>query len=172
MLDLTAGKHVLLEKPAVMNAAEAEVLFSRPQPPVLLEATHSLLHPAFAAFVSYLTPRDVVYARSCVYTPRGILRAGDIRFNYDLGGGALADMGSYTLGALRAIFGEMPTTCKESIMKTQANGVDESCKARFEFPNGGVGEVYMALQSSWQEGISPDTEVRMRPVIVDAEETG
>lgn len=172
MRALKAGKHVLLEKPAVINAAEAKVLFSQPNSPVLLEATHSLFHPAFAAFMSYLTPGDVVYARSCVLTPWGVWPADDMRFNYDLGGGALADMGSYTAGALRTIFGEMPNTCEESVMQTHANGIDESCKARFRFPNGGIGEVYVNLRSAWREGISPDAEAIMGPVVVEAAKAG
>ncbi|KAI0449060.1 NAD(P)-binding protein [Xylaria acuta] len=173
MRSLEAGKHVLLEKPSVINAAEAESLFSQPSPTtVLLEATHSLFHPAFATFMSYLTPGDVVWARSCILAPRGVWPADDMRFNYDLGGGALADMGPYTLGALLKIFGTMPAACEESTMKTHANGIDESCKARFRFPNGGIGEVYVNLKSSWLEGISPDAEAKMRPAIVNAEYAG
>lgn len=172
MRALKAGKHVLLEKPATINAAEAEALFSQPSPPILLEGIHSLLHPAFATFMSYLTPGDVVYARSCVLTPWGVLAADDARFNYDLGGGALADMGPYTLGALLSIFGGMPTACEESVMKKHANKVDENFKARFRFPNGGIGELYVSLRSAWTEGISPDAEARMRPIVIDAGEAG
>lgn len=173
---LKAGKHVLLEKPAVINAAEAQVLFAQPVPssgPVLLEATHSLFHPAFAAFLSHLMPpSDVVYARASILAPRGVWPADDMRFNYELGGGALADMGPYTLGALRMAFGAMPSACEESVMETRANGVDDSCRARFRFPNGGVGEVYVNLRSAWMEGISPDAEAKMRPIVVDAGEAG
>lgn len=175
---LKAGKHVLLEKPATINAAEAQVLFAQPQAgpapgPVLLEATHSLFHPAFAAFLSHLTPSsEVAYARASILAPRGVWPADDMRFNYELGGGALADMGPYTLGALRMAFGAMPSACEESVMETRANGVDDSCRARYRFPNGGVGEVYVNLRSRWTEGISPDAEAKMRPVVVDASEAG
>jgi predicted dehydrogenase len=50
---IRAGKHVLLEKPSVSNAIEAETLFSlpelsKPNAPVLLEAFHNRFFPAWA----------------------------------------------------------------------------------------------------------------------------
>jgi predicted dehydrogenase len=172
MRALKAGKHVLLEKPAVINAAEAEVLFSQPSTTVILEATHSLFHPAFSAFISYLAPGEIAWARTCILAPRGVWPADDMRFNYDLGGGALADMGPYTLGALLKVFGTTPTACEKSTIETHASGIDESCKAQFRFPNGGLGEVYVNLRSAWVEGISPDAEAKMRPIVVNAEDAG
>ncbi|KAI1081405.1 NAD(P)-binding protein [Whalleya microplaca] len=168
---IKAGKHVLLEKPSASNSTEAEALFSQPNPPILLEAMHSMFHPAWAAFLSYLSPGEVVYARSCVWTPWGVLGSDDIRYNYDLGGGALADMGPYTMGAIRMIFGTMPISCEECVVKVHADKIDENFKASFRFPDGGLGVVEGDLQSSWTK-LSPDAEATMRPIVIDASEAG
>lgn len=52
---LAKGKHVLLEKPAVVNAREVEALFrspllQKPNAPVLLEAIHYRFQPTWQTF--------------------------------------------------------------------------------------------------------------------------
>jgi len=56
---LAKGKHVLLEKPSVNTAAEAELLFrhpllSKPGAPVLLEAFHYRFQPTWQYFLTLI----------------------------------------------------------------------------------------------------------------------
>ncbi|KAL8864726.1 MAG: hypothetical protein Q9174_007244, partial [Haloplaca sp. 1 TL-2023] len=69
MKALEAGKHVLLEKPSVSNAREAEALFRSPllrgpNGPVLLEAFHFPFHPAWKKFMSFVDSENVVNAHA------------------------------------------------------------------------------------------------------------
>ena len=114
---------MLLEKPSTSNAIEAECLFrsdlfrskhtsgENPGPPVLLEALHSLFHPAFKKFLGLIEPANVVEGHATLEMIKGYVREGDIRFNYDLSGGSLMDCGAYTVAAIRQIFQDEPVEC-------------------------------------------------------------
>lgn len=122
---LQAGKHVLLEKPSTSNAIEAECLFrsnlisqehgkgESTNPPVLLEAFHTLFHPAFKKFLSLIEPTNVAEAHATLDLIKGYIPKDDIRMNYDLSGGSLMDCGAYTVLAIRQIFQEEPVECVE-----------------------------------------------------------
>lgn len=175
---LKAGKHVLLEKPSVSNAAEAEALFnpylaspSVASAPVLLEAVHPYFHPAWSVFMKLVAYEEVEYARGCIQAPWGMMGQDDIRFSYDLAGGALMDMGPYAIGVLRMIFGSPPETCEECIVNKISDTVDQSYKARFRFPNGGIGVAESNLRSPWTK-LSPDLEVTIKPIVVDVKTAG
>lgn len=147
---LKAGKHVLLEKPSTSNANEAALLFhsellKKPKAPVLLEAYHVRFHPAWSSFISLLDPPNVEKAYVSLSMPRGGFSNDDIRCNYDLAGGALMDMGGYTVLCLRHIFAAEPEECIECVPRLMPEGWDQKCdhatKAKFKFPNGGVGSI-------------------------------
>ncbi|KAI1637244.1 hypothetical protein F4809DRAFT_605226 [Biscogniauxia mediterranea] len=178
---LEAGKHVLLEKPSVGNAAEARALFRSPllasggphrTPPVILEAAHSFFHPAWSAFMACVSPPDVVSARAVLWVPRWRLGADDIRYRYELAGGALMDLGFYTATAIMRVFGGVAEECIEC--KTEAGSVDARCdrwfKARYRFPGGdGISERIGEIEGDFKaplDRISPDVHVVHRPVVV------
>ncbi|XXG97296.1 hypothetical protein Hte_003592 [Hypoxylon texense] len=175
---LKAGKHVLLEKPSVNNTAEAEALFrspllNGPSAPVLLEAAHYLFHPAWTAFMSYVTPASVSSAKAVLWVPRWKFAADDIRYRYDLGGGALMDLGAYTASALARVFGAVAEECEECT--TQSGTYDARCdrlyKARYRFPGGVYGEMEGDLKAPLDH-LSPDIFVTHRPVAVSSAEAG
>ena len=179
---LQAGKHVLLEKPATSNAIEARALFdfhaSLPEKsrPVLLEAFHYRFHPAWTSFLSLISPKDVerVDAQFSVFS--GFFGKNDIRFNYDLAGGALMDIGTYTVSALRGVFAAEPIECV-SAQATVMSGVgedkrcDESFKAEFKFPNGGIGTIDASLRAKSWFGLpsikQPTLVVRQNEIVLD-----
>jgi predicted dehydrogenase len=109
---LQAGKHVLLEKPATSNAADAQKLFNHPlatapNAPILLEAFHYQFHPAWQAFLREVrragVPVKCAHSRQTI--PRGALARDDIRFDFALGGGCLMDVGTYAVSAVRQVLG-------------------------------------------------------------------
>lgn len=156
---LKAGKHVLLEKPSVSNASEAEILFRHellkgPNAPVLLEAFHMRFHPAWQSFLSLIDSPNVETAYSSLSIFKGVIPNDDIRCIYDLSGGALMDMGAYTVLSLRQIFGTEPEECIECVPRLMPKGWDQKCdhasKAKFKFPNGGIGTIDVDLAlSGW-----------------------
>jgi hypothetical protein len=95
---LLAGKHVLLEKPAANTAAETRQMFAlaKERGLVLLEAFHYRFHPAIQRVKAILESGElgaVQSVRANMLTTKGIFTGDDIRFDYDLGGGAMMDMG-------------------------------------------------------------------------------
>lgn len=103
---LKAGKHVLCEKPLAANAQEAATIAQTATATgrICMEAFHYRYHPAFLRMESLIArgtlgPLLDLEAHFC--TP--LLRLGDIRYRYDLAGGALMDLGCYTVHMLRTL---------------------------------------------------------------------
>ena len=153
---LKAGKHVLLEKPSVSNAVEANSLFrhellKQPGAPVLLEAFHPLFHPAWQLYISLLDPPNIASAHAVLPVPSILFGYDDIRYNYDLGGGALMDCGTYCCLFLRKMFRAEPLECIEAaptrVPKPWDERCDERMNAKWRFPNGGVGSIEAALSN-------------------------
>lgn len=113
--------------------------------PVLVEASHYRFHPAWSTFLSLFDPSKIVEAHSHTGIPAGLFPLDDIRFQYDLAGGALMDVGHYSLSALRGVFGTDPTSVTSATARVMPQGFDTRCEegmhASYTFPNGGVGIV-------------------------------
>ncbi|KAL7942012.1 hypothetical protein V8C42DRAFT_333350 [Trichoderma barbatum] len=168
---LENGKHVLLEKPSVSNAEEAELLFhspllSKPGAPILLEAVHYCFHPTWKYFMSQINPSEVAYARHTVVVPAGIIKPTDIRFDYGLAGGAMMDIGFYGISALRGIFEAEPESCLECDVKPTVPPASELCDAEYtaklQFPNGAIGEICGTYSVPWMKFKLPNIEVLHR----------
>ncbi|KAI1314192.1 hypothetical protein F5Y03DRAFT_5145 [Xylaria venustula] len=179
---LKAGKHVLLEKPSVNNTTEAKKLFLSPSPsvpgsiqPVLLEAAHYLFHPAWAVFMAQITPSNVASAKTCLWAPFLMFGADDIRFNFELGGGALMDLGAYTASSLARIFGKMADACESCETGPGPNPADPRCdrwfRTRYRFPGGGIGEMEGDLRAPLNK-LTPEIHVTHRAVVVPISEAG
>ncbi|KAF8425891.1 NAD binding oxidoreductase [Tirmania nivea] len=99
---LRAGKHVLCEKPCTSNSIEAREiqrtlnsLPPTPRSPVFLEAFHYRFHPATVYFRNLLTSGTcgkLLNTYVSMSIPAGGLDPKNIRYNFDLGGGALMDL--------------------------------------------------------------------------------
>ena len=84
-----------------------------PSLPVLLEALHTIFHPAFGKFLGFVEPANVVEGHATLELIKGYVKEGDIRLNYNLSGGSLMDCGAYTVAAIRQIFQDEPVECVE-----------------------------------------------------------
>ncbi len=110
---LSAGRHVLCEKPLACSAEEVRRMIeaSRCGGKVLMEAMISTLNPNFRKVVELLPEIGTIrhYNSSyCQYSTKyDALRQGIVSnsFNPKMGGGALADIGIYTTFAAVSIFG-------------------------------------------------------------------
>lgn len=152
---IRAGKHVLIEKPSVSNAAEAQALFTMPelsQPggPILIEAFHNRWHPAWRLFQTYINPPDVVHVDQESMIPWWMFKKDAIHYDYTMSGGTIMSMGCYGFAALRLAFGSFPeecTTCTVNVPYTDGNfdKVDWDFEAKFRFPGGGIGEARSTL---------------------------
>ncbi len=137
---IEAGKHVLVEKPAVVTAGEFEALLglARTKGVLLFEGMRSAYDPGMAV-VRQLLPRVGTVRRvSFEYCQRSArydqVQAGQSVNIFDpaLAGGALNDLGVYCVSALVDLFGEPDRIVGASA--TIASGVDGVGSALATYP--------------------------------------
>lgn len=140
---LRAGKHVLCEKPLALNAPEAEEMAASASAAgrLLMEAFMYRFHPDMHAFVEGL--REPLHvAASFGFT---VTRPDDIRLQATLGGGALLDVGCYTVSVARWILGEPEHVWAHTTIR---NGVDMTTSALLDFPGGATAAAWSSLEST------------------------
>ncbi|KAJ6581833.1 hypothetical protein B0H19DRAFT_518190 [Mycena capillaripes] len=139
MKALAAGKHVLLEKPAANTAEETRKMFELAESKglVLLEAFHYRFHPVAHRVKAIIESGELGAVKSTHTTLTlfsGYMKANDIRFDYALGGGALMDMGCYTISSMRYFAGADPTSVLSAEHKLQSPQIDRRTTAKFALP--------------------------------------
>jgi predicted dehydrogenase len=151
---IEAGKHVLCEKPMTANADEALAVAEAAagSDRVVMEAFHYRYHPLVRRaleLVDTIGPVTHVHTRLCFPLPR----FGDIRYNYQLAGGAMMDAGCYAVHFLRVLGGAEPEVVSARA-KLQAPQVDRYLTAGFRFPTGATGQATASMWSARVLGIS------------------
>ena len=140
---LEAGKHVLCEKPIALNAREAEEMAAAAETTGLhlMEAFMYRFHPAMRDLVE--RARDAIYVDAAFgFTVRN---DPDIRLMTDMGGGALLDVGCYTVSVARWILGEPENVTAQTGMR---NGVDVTTSAYLTFRGGASASAWSSLESA------------------------
>jgi len=107
---IAAGKHVLCEKPFASNAEQAEQVVAAAAAAglVVMEAMHYRYHPLIQRLRELVTELGPVRHLQC-WTSFVITDPDDIRYDYDLAGGALMDGGCYAVDCLRLLGGGEPS---------------------------------------------------------------
>ncbi|MFE5036715.1 Gfo/Idh/MocA family protein [Streptomyces sp. NPDC056683] len=153
---LQAGKHVLTEKPSASNAGEAAEVreAAATAGTVFMEGFHYLFHPVTRRLHELLESGELgelrhVEAMVAMPAPPD----SDVRWSLPLAGGALMDLGCYSLHAARMLApwaGGAPRLAAARGGE-RAAGVDEWLFADLEFPGGATGTAncHMAYDK-WQ----------------------
>ncbi|KAE8400909.1 hypothetical protein BDV37DRAFT_274040 [Aspergillus pseudonomiae] len=162
---LQAGKHVLCEKPFTSNADEAKGLVSlaKEKGLTLEEAFHWQFHPAAHAWRQILESgqHGRILRTKAVMTASPGVPKGDIRWQYDLGGGSAMDMTyalSFTRYALRA---RHPKTINSVTARVSSDDprVDAAMYAYLTFVGPQDTEVhsqiYTDMERQWIAGVVP-----------------
>src|SRR5579872_4291682 len=107
------GKHVLCEKPLAPNLAEAQRMAAacRAANRQLMDGMMWVHHDRTAAMRAIFSSGELGPLKrvtSAFSINAWHLRPDDIRFQRELGGGALGDMGWYCVGAILWAFGDLP----------------------------------------------------------------
>ena len=131
---IDAGKHVLCEKPFTANADEARAVAAAAMSSrvVVMEAHHTSHHPQTkraAEIVRDGVLGELESAEAAFIVP--MPPSGDIRWNLDLAGGSLMDLGCYPVRWLRDVLGVAPTV--ESAIASDRDGIDASMDARLDY---------------------------------------
>jgi predicted dehydrogenase len=148
---LEAGKHVLCEKPFASNALEAQDMAAASERTgrVLMEAFHYRYHPLITRVKAILDSGRLgtirhIEAHLCI----PLLLPGDIRYRYDLAGGATMDTGCYAIHIVRTLAGEEPEVTYAEARLSSPN-VDRFMAADFRFPSGRTGRITCSLFSAF-----------------------
>jgi len=147
---ISAGKHVLCEKPFTANAVEAERVATAAEQSglVVMEAFHYRYHPLFLRALEIVQSGELgnlrrVEAAFCFPLPR----FQDIRYQLDLAGGATMDAGCYAIHMARTLGGEEPAVASASA-KLHSDQIDRAMTAELRFPAGAIGRITCSMWSS------------------------
>lgn len=143
-----AGKHVLCEKPLGMNAREAEQMKEAAERSglLLMEAFMYRFHPRARAFVASLRGKKVLHVTATF----GFTESdpANYRLNRELGGGALLDVGCYTVNVARWLLGEPDSVQAQATVRS---GVDVTTAALLEFDGGATASVWCSFESAEEQ---------------------
>ena len=146
---LAAGKHVLCEKPFTANAAEAREIaaLAADSDRVVMEAFHYRYHPLTLRAEEIIASGELgtlqhVEAALCFPLPK----FSDIRYNYELAGGATMDAGCYAVHMVRTFGGSTPEVVSAQA-KLRDPRVDRAMTAELRFSGGHTGRVRCSMWS-------------------------
>jgi predicted dehydrogenase len=154
---IAAGKHVLCEKPFTSNADQArEVARAAAGAPdrVVMEAFHYRYHPLMARALDLVRDGavgDVTRVETELSFP--LPRFSDIRYSYELAGGALMDAGCYAVHSLRTLGPGEPTVVSARAT-LRSSTVDRAMTAELAFDTGATGRVRCSMWSRRLIGVS------------------
>jgi predicted dehydrogenase len=151
---LEAGKHVLCEKPFTSNAHEAQQVAAAAERAsaeaglVVMEAFHYRYHPLAHRMREIVESGELGHLHHIeTWLCAPIADKGDIRYQFELAGGAMMDMGSYVVHMARMLGGEEPSVTSASA-KLHDPDVDRAMSAELQFPSGHTATVHCSMWSS------------------------
>ncbi len=138
-----ARKHVLCEKPLAMSGREATAMFAaaRTNGVHLVEGYPYRAQPQTIRLRELLA-KDTIGKLHLVQAAFGFPLAdlANIRYDRELGGGALMDAGSYPVSFVRMIAGERPRRAS-AFAQWAPTGVDRTLTGLLEFPSGLLAQI-------------------------------
>ncbi len=149
---LASGKHVLVDKPAMitLEACARGITEAQRKGHMLAEATVFGYHPHFEAlrgFVAEHGPLTHVDAQFIIPP----LPIGNFRNHRELGGGCLLDMGPYAAALMRMLGGGAPTQIAALAGTSHPEtGVDTGFSALARLANGGIFTGHFSFEGEYQ----------------------
>jgi xylose dehydrogenase (NAD/NADP) len=143
MRALQAGKHVLCEKPFSRHPDEVDQAFDLAESAglVLSEGFMWRHHPQTAKLVQLVADGAIgslrIVRAAFSFPLAAVHGADDARFDPDLDGGALMDVGCYCLSAIRLLAGEPERLQGQQVLGP--SGVDVCFAGALAFPDGRLG---------------------------------
>lgn len=147
---LEAGKHVLCEKPMTMTALHTKELIAaaRSRDLFLMEATWMRFFPAVVEMRRMIAEGcigDVRFLRANFSFRRPPDRATGRLTDPELGGGAVLDVGVYTISLATMLFGGQHPVKVYAQGSTLPNGVDDLAVMTLTYPCGGIAQLTCSI---------------------------
>src|SRR3954454_2441682 len=158
---IAAGKHVLTEKPAASNAAEARRVHDAASGTGLtvLEGFHYRYHPQFDRLTELVAGDTIGELRRVDVTMAMPAPAvDDLRWSWPLSGGAMMDLGCYCLHVIRSVSGlfggEPRLTHAVARERDGLPQIDERFEAEFRMADGSTAFAHVNMDSDgWEMSI-------------------
>lgn len=148
---LEAGKAVLCEKPITVNALEAEEIFeaARKNNVFFMEAMWTRFLPVILKVKEWINSGAIgeVKMLKADFGFRADIYSEGRLFNAELAGGALLDVGIYTVSLAYTIFGKNPTEII-STAHIGETGVDEQGVSVFKYDKGELAVLESAIRTT------------------------
>lgn len=158
---LSAGKHVLCEKPLACNVGEAREMAARATESgrLLMEAFMYRFHPRSRRIKEIVDSGDIgkaclIRTAFCFHMDENILQSGgNARLKKDKGGGALMDVGCYGVSVARWLMGSEPVTVQAQAVY-HPDGVDLHFAGTLRFAGGRLAVIEASFISALQQTYS------------------
>jgi len=151
---LRAGKHVLCEKPMALNAPEVRAMIDAADShgALLMEGFMYKFHPQIGKTLEIIRKGTIGEMRSVhsSFTFRFGPDRPNYRWSAAQGGGALYDVGCYTISVARLVFGAEPRAVSAAARIDPATSVDLTTAALLEFPGGRFAQCDASFESQFQ----------------------
>jgi xylose dehydrogenase (NAD/NADP) len=151
---MRAGKHVLCEKPMAMNALEVRAMIGAAESGGvrLMEGFMYKFHPQMEKTLALIREGKIgeVRAVHSSFTFQFERDGANYRWFPAMGGGALYDVGCYTLSVARLVFGAEPVSAFAAARIDPATGVDMTTAVVLEFPGGRFAQCDSSFESQFQ----------------------
>jgi xylose dehydrogenase (NAD/NADP) len=163
---IDAGKHVLCEKPFVLDPADIDrIAAARDDAGVVVEEGFMYRHEAMTARVASLVSDGAVGSLRTIVAGFCYSQAGpdDVRLDAALGGGALNDVGCYPLSYACLLANRQRTGAMGTARWTDGQ-VDEEFTALLTFAGGLTASLYAGFRAaphSWLEVVGTEGTLRV-----------
>ncbi|MFW6107546.1 MAG: Gfo/Idh/MocA family protein [bacterium] len=147
-----AGKHILCEKPAAVNAPQLQRVLDvvRRRDVFFMEAFMYRCHPQWGKLLELLDQGAIGEVRllHSAFAFKMGMDLENIRMRNELAGGGLMDVGCYCVSFCRLVAGEEPIECKAVAHIGEEGRVDYQMTGVLKFPSGICAYFTSAIQCS------------------------
>jgi len=153
---LESGRHVIVDKPAFLNYADAERLVSlaKAKNCLLAEANVFSFHPQIEMIKDEFTKAGTAPTRISSMFSFPPLNEGDFRYLKSCGGGAINDLGPYAISSGTVFFDNPPLEVYCHTNEYAASGVDTSFSLTAVYPNGCSMVGHFGFNTEYQNSIN------------------
>jgi NDP-hexose-3-ketoreductase len=154
---LSAGFHVIVDKPALMNAQEAREVadIALTKRLCCAEASVWQFHPMIELLRRLKRSEGRRPLAASAFFTSPALENGNFRLDPGLGGGIIYDRATYAITCGRVVFDDEPhvVTCTVTERDPQS-GVDLSCRIMLHYAGGGSLDAFFSLNADYRNTLS------------------